>query len=338
VIMKKLLTAERLSFLFRLLVIGCQAVTILLTWELWQNRTMPPLLPALPLPPVDMAVLLLLSLVVVIVRPRVGLIAHSLLLAYAMLTDQTRLQPEFISMAILMWGTLNNPTAKTITRTHLIAMWTWAGVNKLLSPVFIASTGPAMMRPLLGFMPEWFIGSGGWIIALTEITLGVLFLIPRTRRPAAVLAFALHTGILLTLTVGLRYNSAVWGWNVALAFAGFYYGWNWRESPLAVMRAARPLIIGVILFMVISPIGFYVGIFDAYLSYNLYSSNTADANARISPDMTMPALNVPFPPEHRLFEQFFQTTCAPGDLMTIQDSRPYFAARNLNERVISCDG
>ncbi len=334
--MKKLLTAHRLSFLFRLLVIACQAVTILLTWELWQNRTMPPLLPALPLPPFDMAAILLISLALMLTRPRAGLIAHSLLLVYAMLTDQTRLQPEFISMTILLWGTLNNPTAKTIARTHLIAMWTWAGLNKLLSPAFIASTGPAMMRPLLGFMPEWLISNGGYIIALTEIALGLMVLIPLTRRPAALVAFALHTGIFLTLTVGLNYNSAVWGWNVALAFAGFYFLWNWRESPFAVVRAAHPVLIGVIVLMLVSPIGFYIGVFDAYLSYNLYSSNTADANARISPGMSMRELNVPFPPEHRLFEQFFRITCEPGDILTIRDSRAYFVDQALNERTLTC--
>ncbi len=334
--MKRLLSAERGSLLFRLLVIGCQAVTILLTWELWQNRTLPPLLPALPLPPFDMAALLLISLAVMVVRPRTGLIAHTLLLAYAMLTDQTRLQPEFISLAILLWGTLNNPTAKTIARTHLIAMWTWAGVNKLLSPAFIASTGPAMMRPLFGFMPEWLIENGGIIIALTEIVLGLMVILPITRRPAAMLAFALHTGIFLTLAFGLKYNSAVWGWNVALAFAGFYFVWNWRESPFAVVRGAHPVLVGVIVLMLISPIGFYVGVFDAYLSYNLYSSNTADAYARISPGISMRELNVPFPPEHRLYEQFFRITCEPGDIMTIRDSRAYFVDQALNERTLTC--
>jgi hypothetical protein len=60
-------------------------------------------------------------------------------MAYAVLIDQTRLQPEIVSLIFLLWGTLPDPNLKTLARAHLIALWCFAGLNKLLSPAFMNS-------------------------------------------------------------------------------------------------------------------------------------------------------------------------------------------------------
>ena len=83
--------------LFRWLVVGAQAVTLGLTWPLWQHRTMPPMLPAVDIPSPDMGWPLLGSLVLVLAAPRWGVALHGILLLAAILMDQMRLQPEFIS-------------------------------------------------------------------------------------------------------------------------------------------------------------------------------------------------------------------------------------------------
>ena len=57
---------------FRWLVVACLAATLAITWPLWQVHSSPPMLPALPLPAVDTGVLLLGSLVLVLLAPRVG--------------------------------------------------------------------------------------------------------------------------------------------------------------------------------------------------------------------------------------------------------------------------
>jgi hypothetical protein len=53
---------------FRWVVVGCQAATLLFTWPLWQVHRAPPMLPAAAPPAADLG-WLLLSLVVVLVRP-----------------------------------------------------------------------------------------------------------------------------------------------------------------------------------------------------------------------------------------------------------------------------
>src|SRR5215208_5502504 len=90
-------TGDRAIIVFRWLVVVCQAATLLITWPLWQNHQVTPMLPALPLPAVDMGLLLLLSLLLILVKPLPGIIVHTVLTLYAVLIDQTRLQPEVVS-------------------------------------------------------------------------------------------------------------------------------------------------------------------------------------------------------------------------------------------------
>ncbi|MEO1996110.1 MAG: hypothetical protein ABGZ17_12630, partial [Planctomycetaceae bacterium] len=118
---------------FRSVLILTQATTILTTWRLWQMRDAPPMLPALPLPQLDMGPLLLASLAVLCIAPRTGLVAHTVLIVWAMSLDQMRMQPPIISHVFLLWSTLPGRSAATIGRAHLLALWFYAGAYKLLS-------------------------------------------------------------------------------------------------------------------------------------------------------------------------------------------------------------
>lgn len=330
---------------FRWFVLSCQAATVLITWPLWQVRASPPMLPALPLPAVDLGVALLLSLALVLLFPLPGLLLHTLVLLYAAAIDQTRVQPEVVSLAFLLWGTLPNPTAKTFARAHLVSLWFFAGLNKLLSPDFLHGTAQWILAAFVAHPPPWLRDHVGYAIAMTEMTIGALAFVPRTRKLAGLAAFGLHVGILLDLLpTGHDWNSSVWPWNAGLAFAGLALIAPWKESPLASLRACRLAVRPVLVLLVLMPLGFYVGITDAYLAHNLYSSNTASATVscplRCRPDQqtssTWASLNVPLPPEHRLFKQYFDRTCRPGDRLTVRDSRWWFRRRGLAEQRFTC--
>jgi hypothetical protein len=329
------LDAASLVAAFRWLVAICWAATLLITWSLWQIRETPPMLPALPLPRIDMGVVLLIGLSVVIIKPKLGVPLFTIFLVYAMLIDQVRLQPEFVSLTFLLWGTLPQPGAQFIGRSHLISMWCWAGINKLLSPAFISSGGPELMRTLLPFAPDWLLSNGGYIIALSEFAIGLLAIFPRTRKIAALLAFGVHMSILLILSpLGQDWNEAVWPWNIALAFAGIALIAPWKESLLQTFRLNRLAIRLIVIFILIAPLGFYFGMMDAYLAHNLYSSNVPRAS-RTPP--TMRLFNVPFPPEQRLFEQNFQLTCEVGDTLSIRDQRWWYRQQGLDTRTVKCN-
>lgn len=335
----EILTQANMGILaFRWLVVACQSATLLITWPLWQVHTSPPMLPAMPLPQLDMGGILFMSLALMLVKPLHGLFVHTALLVYAMLIDQTRMQPEVISLALLMWGTLRYPSAQALARAHLIALWFWAGFNKLLSPVFLSSTGPGLFATLLPGTPLWLRSNGGYFIALTELSLGLLAIFPRTRRLAAVMAVGVHTYIFLTLSpAGRNWNESVWPWNIALALAGLALIFPWRESLIPISAPRRRLVQALVVVILISPAGWFVGITDAYLAHHLYSSDVPRASSTaLQTSATWSAFEVPLPPEHRLFEQYFQLTCQPGDEMTIRDRRWWFRQQGLDERRLTC--
>ena len=338
-------SAGVLMLAFRWLVVGCQAATILITWPLWQVHAAPPMVPLLTLPQLSLGVALLVSLALVLVAPMPGITLHTVLLVYAIAIDQTRLQPEIVSLVFLMWGSLASPTAKAFARAHLVSMWLFAGFNKLLSPGFMNDTAQWMLSGLVSNPPRWLYDNFGYVVACTELGVGVLALMPRTRKLAAVGALGLHFGILMDLgPFGHDTNQAVWPWNVALAVAGFALIATWKESPLAWIRALRPVVRPFIVLMFIAPFGFYVGVTDAYLAHNLYASNTPRAAVWCareclpyqSPSATWDAFNVPLPPERRILKKFFAESCRSGDVMVIGDKRWWFRHRGEEIVYVSC--
>jgi len=142
-----------------------------------------------------------------------------------------------------------------------------------------------------------------------------------------------HVGIVLTL-FRAQWNAAVWPWNLALAAAAILL----FRSPAPVADHDRrpadrrsPVVLGAAALFFIYPLGFYVGHSDAYLSHNLYSSNTAEASlctpqpasrCSLAPFPTWDRLHVPLPPERRLFIAFFEKICQPGQSLKIDGVCP----------------
>jgi hypothetical protein len=289
------------------------------------------MLPAIPLPAVDLGVPLQISLVAVVTRPRIGVPLHTALLAYATLADQTRLQPEFISLALLLWGCLPDYRAMMLARSHLISLWCFSGLNKLLSPEFMNRTAQWMLEAYQPEAPLWLHANFGYVVVIAEASLGILAIFPQTRKLLGILAVIVHANILFVLSpFGHDWNQVVWPWNVALAASGFCLIANWRESlNESLRRCGRAVRIGLILLMVV-PAGFYLLITDAYVAHNLYSSNTpsetvCNGQNRCATGVlalsAWKAFNVPLPPEHRLFESYFLQICRAGDRLTVKDSR-----------------
>ncbi len=330
---------------FRWLVIACQAATIWVTWPLWEHHSSPPMLPAAPLPSFDVGLPLLATLVIALFAPFLGLLLHTAVLLYAFVIDQTRIQPEIVSLAFLLWGTLPSPTARGFARAHLIALWVFAGINKLVSPTFLTQTAQMLLDAVVPNTAPWLHNNIGYVIAGTELTTGLLAIFPRTRKLAAVVAFGLHAGILIDLSpYGLDVNISVWPWNVALAFAGFAFIWPWKESVPRSLAMCQPFMRPLILLVALAPIGYHFGVTDAYMSHNLYSSNIPRAYVSCNggcvdnadPSATWLAFNVPLPPERHLYEQYFDLTCRPGNEMLIVDPRWWFERLGLGQELLTC--
>ena len=93
----------------------------------------------------------------------------------------------------------------------------------------------------------------------------------------------------------------------------------------------------IVLLLLVAPAGWFVGLTDTYLAHHLYSADMPRAVYR-GFAATWKAFNVPLPPEHRLFEQSFRLTCAPGEALTITDTRWWFRVREQDRRRLVCPG
>ncbi|HYN65164.1 MAG TPA: hypothetical protein VES36_11225, partial [Candidatus Limnocylindrales bacterium] len=273
--------SPRAQALLRWTLVAAQAATVVLTWPLWQARTEPPNLPALPgLPAPDLGWLVLGTLALVLLVPRWGILVHSLVLAFAMGLDQLRIQPEFVSLALLMWATWPGSTERAsdgwavlMARSHLVALYLWAGVHKLLSADYVFSASRFWQRTVSG-LGEGPAAAMAWGVAVFEVGLGLLVLWPAARRRAGWLAGAMHFMIFLSLSpLGRGRNEAVWPWNLALAVAAPLLITSWSGSWRTQVRDSRPVALALAALILLSPALYYLGRLDAYLAHCLYSVN-----------------------------------------------------------------
>ena len=306
---------------------GCQAVTVLLTWGVWQTRPHPPLLPVagLPVPQFSVGALLLATLALAVVRPAVGVTAHLVLLAYALVADQTRLQPEFVSLALLLAATTLPRLGPTLGRAHLSSLWLWSGLHKTLSLGFMSGAAQWMYQGLPVQVPA-LRPRFGWLVAGLEIAVGVTTLLRPTRRLGVALALLLHGMVLLVLSpFGNDWNQAVWPWNLALPLAAVVFFRPERPEHSPRLAGLAPALLTVLLFAY--PAAFYLGVVDAYLSHNLYSDNTATVSCDppgcdLAPfGESYKRFRVPLPPEPRVFRQMFEETCRPGQTLVVRPRR-----------------
>jgi len=336
---------QRRLLILRWVLVACQAATILISWPLWYTRNDPPLLPALPFPSVDMAIPLLISLALVLRYPLWGAVVHAVVLAASVGMDQTRLQPEVVSMALLLLTATGYRNLVLVARTHVLTLWFWAGLAKLLSEPFYEVRGPWMFEGLP--LPPALDGLGthfGAVVIFLEMGAGIFSVPVRTRRIGVALAIAVHGGALLTLgPLGHNWNEIIWPWNIALAVAAVTLIAPWTRSvPTELARSSWPLRL-VVAFLALFPAGYYVGAADAYLSHHLYSDDTpgavvCDRRRICGGDLSLEpidAVRAPLPPEHRLFRAVFDKTCEPGEVLRIRDPRRWYAERDW-ERVRQC--
>ncbi len=257
-------------------------------------------------------------------------------LALACLGDQMRMQPGVISVAILMIAPAFGENGRSIARWHLCSLWLWAGLHKVLSTGWAAADGNAhFIADSLG-RPGWT-GAVAVVLPLCELGLGVTALWPRLWTVTGIGAPLLHIGVVVTLSPPFAdWNSSVWPWNAAVAVAAPLL---FLAQPEGAAFPSRP-VIAVAAVLLAFPALFYIGAVDAYPSHNLYSSNTARAticapsgrqctNAAFD---TWERLNVPFPPEPRLYRQAFAIVCHRGDVLVVTGIRTRLTGAPTIER------
>lgn len=315
--------------LLRVALVICQAALIVCAWDVWGEHPPVPHVPMVDLlgglhwgPP------LLLSLAVVVVRPRIGLPLHAVVLTTAILTDQLRLQSHWISLALLLIATGPWRLSRVLGWAHLASLWLWAGVVKAISAGFGDGTA-TIVADNLGV--DWVRPIAAVVIPAWEIALGVLAARLVTRELAIGPAVALHVGAVFVLRMGLDWE-ILW-WNLGLAAAAPVLLRDHVSTEVPGRRRTRTtaglaavLVVGLFLY----PVGLFTETVDPYLAHVLYSG-ALPAHEVCEPDgtcsrwpidVTATAIGgVVIPPAKRVYRGWFERWCEPGQVLRVSGMR-----------------
>lgn len=309
---------RRSCFLMLVFGVVCQALTVWITLPLWGDRVSPPNLPTFPLPTFDYAAPLFVSLILILLLPRPGMILHWGLLVSAGVMDQYRLQPQFYAIAILMSACVW-PAWHNMARWFLVSTWLWAGLHKFVSADWYGHASYWLLnRAGVDNATDYHVAFAV-IVAVSEFAVGVLACFKP--RWAAIGCVPMHLGIMLMLSpIALDWNASVLPWNATMALIGGWVMWTTAEAwpKVGIQR-----VIGVA--WLVFPAGFFVGWVDHGFCGVLYSDSlprgqitTVDGSQRIR---GWGDLHVPFPNERRTLRIYFEQVAEPGDFLHISDPR-----------------
>lgn len=221
------------------------------------------------------------------------LIALFALLALVALQDQSRWQPWFYQyvvmlLAIALAGPERESAALNTCCLVVAATYLWSGLAKF-NPNFTGGTFPHLASPLVSALPSsvgGFILRLAFVAPLVECGLGVGLLFRRWRTAAVFGAIAMHVFVLVAIgPLGLRANSVVWPWNLAMV----------AFLPILFLRRAgeptpRDIVWGrgfafqkvvLVLFGFMPALSFF-NLWDHYLSSALYSGNRTTGSVYVS--------------------------------------------------------
>ena len=327
----------------RLVLVAAQVATVLLTWKVWGPRTHPPMLPLLHLPDVHAGWPMLVSLAVALPWPRVGVPLHTVVLAAAIVADQSRMQPHVLSLATLLWGTTGWPGGRIVARAGLAALWGYAGIHKATSPAYYATSGAWMLRAVWPGGPAWLGPTIAAAVAGTEIFLGLGCFVPRLRRAVALTAVPFHLATVAVLAFRLGWDLPVWPWNLALAAAGPGLLLRWRGPGLggSFARAGVAARLAAATLLVL-PAGYWLGVVDSFLAHCVYADNRPKAYvctpfSRTDLEGECSRWGVVLPPAHRHYAPFFRGIGRPGEWLEIEDPRWIARCRGFSKRTIRWD-
>ena len=297
-----------------------QAVTVWMTWPLWQVRESGmPNLPVFSVPDLDFGILMIASLLMVVIHPRSGVWIHLAVLFIATLFDQVRAQPQILAGWILILATIT-PNGTKLGRWFLVSLWLWAGLHKLLSPDWHAHESWNLIERA-GLPPENLHLIFVYVVAFTELILGLTaWFRPRW---AIALCPLVHIGIAVFLSpLFCSWNYSVIPWNLATGLVGGWIMWRSMQEPKSAAWEKT-----VLAALLVLPWTFYLGVMDHGYSHVLYSgylprgciTRTDGSHFEI---VGWDEIAVPFPKERRLLKAYFVATANTGQKLHIHDPRP----------------
>ncbi len=240
-------------------------------------------------------------------------------------------------------------SALNACRALVASIYFWSGAQKL-NPRFVHDMAPWIAKPLLNAFPRLApaVTAAAYAVPLVEIGIGLALLSRRTRPFATGAAVGMHCLLLVSLgPLGRNHNTVIWPWNLMMIGVVLALFARTPEIPArAILLPSGPALWRfAVAFIVCVPALSFVGLWDNYLSWALYSGDHATAVFYVSQDLldrlpdpiadhvyendagpdTLDAsewswdeLNAPIYAEPRIYRGIARALCryaaAPGDL------------------------
>jgi hypothetical protein len=241
------------------------------------------------------AVILSATLLILFIKHH-PVICATAIISYFVLSmlDQNRLQPWAYFYCLMLTATIfctrhSSSSRFAISNLQLIivALYTWSGIQKLNS-YFLTDVFIVLLQKLFHISdPNTVekIAPLGYLIPLIEISTGFGLYFIATRQVAIFAAILSHLIILLTLFADLKANPIVIPWNIAMmAIVPLLFYRN--SEPIRPFTGAdfsqRILSSTIVVLVTVLPFLSFLGWWDSYLSFNLYSGKPRELSIAVS--------------------------------------------------------
>lgn len=255
-------------------------------------------LPSLPAPldqliPVALTVTLLLT--VFGRRTRLFVALFLVVFSLAVLLDVTRLQPwcyqyaaMFVAICVADPESEESDGASIwACRLILSAIYFYSGLHKLNS-MFASEILGWLASGLAGGKNEHFPVPEyvAYSCAILESLMGLGLLFPQTRLIAVIGISLMHVFLIGCLGPGgLNWNSVIWPWNFAMIFFLIILFVLVKDTPLKSLKANPILATCVVALFWVAPLFSFIGKWDYYPSFALYSGDSYNGDIGMSKEV-----------------------------------------------------
>ncbi|WP_157456519.1 hypothetical protein [Chryseobacterium hispalense] len=190
--------------------------------------------------------------------------------------DTARWQPwEYMYLCFLLVVIINFYNPKNIlllSHLFLVSIYLFSGLHKFsrdfLSMVWLNMFLVDFLGLSMEFILKYKLFFTGLLIPIIEVALAILLLISKSKKVISYLLIIMHFGILIFIgPLGVKYNSVVWPWNLAMIFILIIV----YSKPV---EFSKKIVLSNLYWMIlwfVMPVLSLFGSWYQYFSFNLYS-------------------------------------------------------------------
>lgn len=261
----------------------------IMSWKLWISDRLFPIIPPFNcspnLPNEVHFILFLVSIFglvsIVIFTPKKEIVLLVLITELAScFLDQMRWQPwEYQYLLLFLFYIFYKKNTNQLLElvTLLIGLtYIYSGLHKF-NGGFLYSVWENMILKKFFNIENYYISKiwihyAGLLLPFIETLIGISLLLIKNKRLIAYLASGMHV-ILLIILIGNNQNSIVWPWNILMILYILILFWDVNSIRIKELFFKNYFNVTIIFLIGILPFLSFFGLWDNYLSFNLYSGN-----------------------------------------------------------------